>query len=290
MKNILINDTCIFILTYGRANNQKTLKMLKDFGVEIPIYLVCSDDDNQLQDYIKLYKDMVQVFNKKEVAEKTNTIKIIDTEKSVLYTRNYVFELARKLKYDYFIMLDDDYRYIYSLYYRFIGNKGKLSSKGMLHNMLCACVDFMRNTKNVDCMGLAQGGDMQSGLKCNLQKNYRRKIMNVYFCATAREFKFIGTMNDDVNTYTLLGLQGKLFFQIPFLVVQQIPTQTQKGGLTEMYLEHGTFKKSFCTKILAPAICKVAFLKDLGRIHHRINYKGMPRVISDKYYKNKKAI
>lgn len=114
--------------------------------------------------------------------------------------------------------------------------------------------------------------------------------MNVYFCATAREFKFIGTMNDDVNTYTLLGLQGKLFLQIPFLIVEQMRTQTQKGGLTEMYLEHGTFKKSFCTKILAPAICKVAFLRSVGRIHHRINYKGMPRVISDKYYKNKKAI
>lgn len=26
--------------------------------------------------------------------------------------------------------------------------------------MLCACVDFMRNTKNVDCMALAQGGDI----------------------------------------------------------------------------------------------------------------------------------
>ncbi|HCD73759.1 MAG TPA: hypothetical protein DEQ48_06020, partial [Helicobacter sp.] len=135
----------------------------------------------------------------------------------------------------------------------------------------------------IDCIALAQGGDMIGGV---YDKKYiKRKIMNVFFCATDRDFKFYGTMNDDVSTYTLLGARGKLFLQIPYLILEQCITQSQKGGLTDMYLEFGTYNKSMATKILLPSACIVEYSKKVGRIHHRINYNRMPKLISGNYKK-----
>ena len=41
-------DFAVFILTHGRADNVKTYKTLKRFGYTGTIYIICSDDDKQL--------------------------------------------------------------------------------------------------------------------------------------------------------------------------------------------------------------------------------------------------
>ena len=39
-----------------------------------------------------------------------------------------------------------------------------------------------------------------------------------FFCKTDRPFKFVGRMNDDVNTYVSLGDKGNLFFTVVDIV------------------------------------------------------------------------
>lgn len=54
-------------------------------------------------------------------------------------------------------------------------------------------------------------------------------------------FKFFGKINEDVNTYTLLGSRGNLFFQIPHVSLNQVTTQQSNGGMTDIYLDSGTY-------------------------------------------------
>lgn len=76
--------------------------------------------------------------------------------------------------------------------------------------------------------------------------------MNSLFCRTDCPIEFRGTMNEDVTTYTTLGSRGNLFFTICDICVLQLPTQSLAGGMTEAYLESGTYLKTFYSVMSMP--------------------------------------
>ena len=73
------------------------------------------------------------------------------------------------------------------------------------------------------------------------------------------------------------------------MTIQQIKTQANKGGLTDAYLDMGTYTKSFYAVMMNPSICKIAAMGDKHmRIHHKVAVKGMaPMIISGRYRKNR---
>jgi len=136
---------------------------------------------------------------------------------------------------------------------------------------------------------MAQGGDFIGAID-NGVKAYRfsrRKCMNSFFCSTERPFKFVGAMNEDVNTYTTLGSRGDLFFTIPPIMLNQGQTQKTKGGITEMYLRFGTFCKAFTTVMMMPGSTKVSMMRSNNpRIHHSIDWKAtVPCIINQRHKK-----
>jgi len=94
-------------------------------------------------------------------------------------------------------------------------------------------------------------------------------------------------MNDDVNTYVTLGHRGKLFFSFGNTCINQAETQSQAGGLTDMYLENGTYMKSFYTVMMCPSAVKISTLKDTYmRYHHKISWNHCtPKILSPRYQK-----
>ena len=111
--------------------------------------------------------------------------------------------------------------------------------------------------------------------------------MNSFFCKTEKPFVWKARMNDDVSTNPYNGQRGKLFFTINDVSVKQAETQTSSGGLTDMYLDLGTYIKSFYSIIVSPNCCKISTLgnNDL-RIHHKILWnKSCPKLIRERYRK-----
>jgi len=143
--------------------------------------------------------------------------------------------------------------------------------------------------KSINCKSLAfsQGGDFIGGESSSVwKKQLARKCMNSFICSTERPFKFVGAMNEDVNTYTTLGSRGELFFTIPLIQLTQKQTQSQSGGITDMYLKYGTYCKSFTTVINMPSSVKVSYQPQMGRLHHQISWKNtVPKIIDEKFKK-----
>lgn len=110
--------------------------------------------------------------------------------------------------------------------------------------------------------------------------------MNTFFCSTDRKFKFIGRINEDVNTYTFLGSTGNLFLTILNVSITQITTQHNAGGMTELYLDSGTYIKSFYTVMYCPSFVKVGIMQSVNqRLHHQISWEHAVPVILDEKYK-----
>lgn len=111
--------------------------------------------------------------------------------------------------------------------------------------------------------------------------------MNSFFCSTERPFKFMGRINEDVNAYTLLGSTGDLFLTIPNVSLKQTDTQSNDGGLTDIYLDQGTYVKSFYSVMFCPSSVKVGMLNtERSRLHHRVSWNNaIPVILNEKYKK-----
>lgn len=279
------NDFAVFILSHGRADRVYTVETLRKCGYSGEIYIIIDDTDKQSEEYYKRYGDHVIVFCKKDEAERSDVMDADNDMRIVLYARNSCHEIAKKLGLKYFLELDDDYTE-----FRFRKNvNGSLKSVYMRHidQVFEAMIDFLEKSGALT-VAMAQTGDMIGGMGSSVwKKQLARKAMNSFFCKTDRPFKFLGRINEDVNTYTLLGSQGELFFTVARMTLNQKDTQSNEHGLTDVYLKYGTYVKSFYTVMCMPSAAKIAMMGvNDKRIHHKILWdRCTPQIISDKYKK-----
>lgn len=269
-------DYCVFILTHGRPDNIITYKTLKRCGYTGRIYFVLDNEDATIDKYIGNFgKENIVVFDKKSMADKIDEGNNFDNRKVIVHARNACFDIARKLGYKYFIELDDDYTsFDYRIDTNSILNRGSIKPFKSADIIFKEIFQFYKNA-NFTTLALSQGGDFIGGIN-NGKSSYRfnkRKCMNSFFCSIDREFRFIGSLNEDVNAYTILGSRGQLFFTIPFTSLTQKSTQNNPGGMTEEYLLSGTYVKSFHTVLMHPSSVKIAMLQSSNpRLHHTIKW------------------
>lgn len=274
-----------FILSHGRPDNVQTYHFLASCGYTGVIYIVCDDTDSTLPQYRQKFGSKVLVFSKEAVADHMdlgdnfpNSGRISN---AVVYARNAVWGLAESLGVEYFIVLDDDY---FNFSYRPL-IEGKVVSRTIrnLDRVFRAMVDFLKATK-ASTVAMSQGGDHIGG--AGLVPRLTRKAMNSFVCETARPFKFFGRLNEDVSAYITLGNRGALFFTYWLLQLEQPHTQQNAGGMTDIYLDGGTYTKSFYSVLYAPSCVRVAYNSDMRRLHHQVNWtNAVPKIINETHRK-----
>jgi hypothetical protein len=273
-----------FILTHGRPNKVVTYTTLRKQGYTGKIYLIVDNEDSTLNEYLKNFGDEVIVFDKKEVAERIDTGDNTQERRAAVFARNANFDIARRLGIDYFLQLDDDYScfsYLFSsnLMYR------EKAVKHSLDKIFQIVLEYFINV-NALTIAFCQGGDLIGGSNNQMVKaiKIKRKAMNSFFCSIHRPFEFTMRFNDDVNMYIRYGNRGALIFTLYNVRIHQPVTQKIKGGMTEIYLEEGTYPKAFSSVMIAPSFVKVSVMSN--RIHHKIKWdNAVPCIIEEKYRK-----
>lgn len=280
------------ILSGSRPDRVVTASSLRKYGYTGPIRIVVDDLDPTVEQYQKQFgADSVIVFSKSEAAR---DVDVMDNEphlRGVVYARNQAFRIAKELGWTHFIMLDDDYndwRYCFDSAGRYNNPKVK-----RLDDVFGALASFLDQTP-VHTICLSQGGDLLGGPKShmmksiNLGRNGKRKAMNTFVCRTDRPFEFFGRINEDVNSYVMLGAQGTLMFTTNIVKINQFQTQTNEGGLTELYRDTGTYVKSFYTVVGAPSCVLVYPLTSkYPRWHHRVSWRNaVPKILPEQVRKS----
>lgn len=274
----------VFILTHRRSNKVVTTEALKKCGYTGKIIYVIDNQDDTKQDYFNRFgEENVYIFDKLKAADITDTMDNEIHQRGVVFARNIVWTIAEELGIDYFIVLDDDY----SEFRHLTNERGQAQHKSIrnLDKIFESMTTFLIESNSLTvCMG--QGGDYIGGTGFEKPK---RKAMNSFVCAKDRPFKFLGRINEDVNMYVTLGHKGKLMFSIMKIALNQVMTQTSSGGLTELYLDSGTYIKSFFSVMCHPSGVKVAMLRGQqhSRLHHRVDWnKTAPCILEQKYKKD----
>jgi len=275
-------DLAVFIMVHGRPERMKTYHTLRKQGYTGKIFLVADNLDETREKYKEIYKDEVLVFDKKKAAKEVDSGDNSGDLRSTLYSANTIPRLAKELGYKYFFIMCDDYD---TLNYKF-DSQLKYKSKKVknLDKLFTYFLEFYKSIP-AKSIAFAQGGDFIGGENSQLVKQFKmkRKAMNTFLCSTERPFKFLGRLNEDVTTYVRLGSTGDLFLTIPNAMINQATTMQVKGGLTDVYLEYGTYVKSFMSVMYNPSCIKIYQLGHTHkRIHHRINWnKAVPKILKE---------
>ena len=279
----MTDDFCIFILSHKRPNAVKTINTIERHGYEGDWYIVIDHEDG-LEEYEEIHgEDRVIYLDKDGALPGLDRGENFDIRGTPLYTRYQLWGLADELGYDYFMMLDDDYEYFQ---YRFDQHFNYASEKvENLNKYIDNAIEYL-DKAGLDTLTMAQGGDFIGGDESSMAQKVQtsRKAMNTFLCRTDAKFDFRGVLNDDVNTYIRAAQYGKLFLTVNFISVDQEQTQQDDGGLTDTYLEQGTYNKSFYTILYSPSCTSLSKLHDRAdsRVHHRISWRNaVPKIVPE---------
>lgn len=279
-----IDDFAVFILTHGRPDRIHTLKTLEKQGYTGDWYLIIDNEDKMADEYYKRYGDKVIMFDKKAISLTFDTADLSDDRRAIVYARNACFQIAKELGVKYFVEFDDDYT-SFNLRYP---KDGKLVARMLdnLDDIFEMMLDFLEDTQALTVC-FSQGGDHIGGLTGRWKKGLIRKVMNSFFCRTDRPFQFLGRVNEDVNTYTYLGSKGELMLTTTDLMLVQLQTQSNQGGMTDLYLDSGTYLKSFYTVMYMPSAVEI---REMGtanrRLHHHVKWNNcVPMILNERYKK-----
>ncbi|MCE8465872.1 hypothetical protein [Bacteroides nordii] len=280
-------DFVAFILTHGRAGSVITDKTLRKCGYTGPIVYVIDNEDRQVDKYKQKFHDVI-MFDKLSISKTFDEADNFEDRRSIVYARNACFDIAKELGYKYFIELDDDYD-TFSFTY---GRDGTVKQRTIkqLDRVFEAMVRFYEST-SILTVAMAQRGDFVGGKENDIIRGekLKRKAMNSFICSTDKSFHFVGRINEDVNTYTTLGSRGYLFLQVPHVALNQKQTQSNKGGMTDIYINQGTYVKSFYTVMMMPSSVKVGLMgnsMETKRLHHIINWNNtVPKIMKESFKK-----
>jgi len=272
-----------FILTHGRPEKVHTLAALRKHGYTGRVFIVVDDGDATREQYLEKFgAASVLVFSKAEIAATFDEGDNFRDRRSIVYARNACFSLARSVGARYFIQLDDDYTD-----FRFkVDPAGGFVDRAPIRDLdavFAALLEFYKRTPALS-VAMAQGGDFIGGRAGSFADGWglRRKCMNTFVCSIDRPFSFVGRINEDVNTYTETARRGGLFLTVPAVAIQQKQTQKTAGGMTELYLDAGTYVKSFYSVMYAPSCVRIAAMGSKHRrIHHRVDWGAAVPMILD---------
>ena len=223
------------------------------------------------------------VFSKDDYKGKFDKMDNFGNKACVVYARNAMWDIAKKIGLKYFAVADDDYT---AFEYRITSEGGYYSKRiKNINDVFNSYTDFLITSK-VDTVCFAQGGDFIGGKDNNKVANgfkVSRKMMNLYFFDVDKPIEFKGTINEDLTSSVTEGRTGRVILTSLMNSIVQRETQAQAGGLTEIYLELGTYVKSFYSVIAAPSCVKVALMgNNQARIHHQVTWKNaVPKIIRE---------
>jgi len=284
----MLDDFAVFILSHGRPDKVFTYKELLRGGYSGRIYIVIDNEDKTAEEYRKKYGEIVITFDKAKIAETFDEGDNFQDRRAVIYARNACFDIARDLGIKYFMQLDDDY---YEIRYQFNARNeyANFSLCLDLDNIFLSLLSFYKSIKCVT-VAISQTGDFIGGALGSYGKKLvlHRKAMNTFIFSADSDFRFFGRINEDVNGYTAHQNKGNLFFTVPNLAIDQKTTQKNSGGMSEMYLDSGTYIKSFYSVMYLPSAVKVGMMGESHRrLHHSIKWdNAVPAIISEQYRKS----
>lgn len=271
----------LFIPSYHRPDNIKTLRIMLKLGWDVKhIWVIIdseADDKAEYEAICAKYGCHLEVFDMGEARKRYDYVhRPSVARRSCGQARNMFQDIARKYGINFYIVQDDD---TIRLEYKPFAKYKRAAISEDLFKVVYSIKDMMERRK-IGLFGLSQTGDC---FQVPCTKLIRYKVMNFSFYYLPYIYRGErGVQDEDTSMY--VGLLNEGYFTgscADGLVLGQMPSAQQKGGLTDLYKENKLVNKALVCPIQFPsAIWAERQVMNGGRLHHRIDYRYlMPKVM-----------
>ncbi len=278
--------TKIFIPSYHRANDLKTVYYLRKIGWEMQdVYVFLDSEADDIDKYEAAQREYgfhLEVFDMEEARRRYDYVhRPSVSRRSVGQARNMFQDFAKREGIQNYCVMDDDTT---GFQLKMRGVHVGMSRGGQVRRAIEEVAKFVEKHR-IGLFGLPQSGDFYGSLKRNL---WIRKVMNCSVYDT--RYIYRGERGIlDVDTNMFVGIHNAGLFtgsMADGVTLQQRQSAQSKGGLTDLYHECKLFLKAMIAPIQFPSAIWAEKQKMNGnRIHHRIDY----RYLAPKLLKVKKS-
>lgn len=275
----------VFILSHKRANRVETFDTLRNAGYTGEIFIVVDDADPQLDVYTHRFSECLLVFNKQEMKAITDTVTNIKKDSSPVYARNFIEQYANNMKYDAYIVMDDD---VTNLRYRYLDN-GVARSQSLKYNLdivLTSYIDYLLHA-NIATLSFATvmvyaGGVHSEADEVRLASH--RYTCQIHMRNLSFPVEWMSLANNDSISANNTAKVGYLWWALPFIVYDSPKMNTLPGGMKEVYDAVNEFSRAFMATVVSPSVCRVGCSKDRLAIKRDLK-TAYPMIISSRWKK-----
>lgn len=273
----LINT--VYIISKGRPRC-RTARTLEKMGYPGEWFIVCGSNDETIDDYRRNWGDHVIEFDWYDEITRTDPLDNFgfeDMASGACPARNATRRISRDRGELRHWQFDDDYT--------------------AFKRVNSAC------TKNVP---FEDGGDFEEWLLRLATLGLDAGLKNIGFPPASEAFPYLGLtfgkrvfnahnmpsddlfepwvarMNDDTINAINVYRHGGFEMSLRCMSMNMPPTQSESGGLTDIYKAEGTVRKSAYPVLLAPNAAKLVI--KFGRYHHKVDWQQLvPKVLHGRW-------
>lgn len=273
--------TTIYIISKGRPQCRSAV-MLTEMRYPGNWFIVCGTNDETVGEYIERWgEDRVLIFDWEEEVQHTQLLDNFGVEKmgsGASPVRNAVIRISKERGELRHWQLDDDYEHFY------ISNPHNMTHKRVDGKMLFRWFNLLG--RYAQATGMSNVGVGLGASRGAIPENWfgiQKRVFNVHCLASGFSEEWRGRMNDDVINALDTYRKGRCEMSFCFMQVCMALTQSEEGGLTEMYRELGTVRKTAYAVLVSP---KVKLVVRFGRFHHKVQWSRIAvKIINEKWKK-----
>lgn len=277
--------TChIFIPSYHRPHNIKTVNYFERIGW--PVKKLTVFIDSEADDRLEYRQEAEErgfnlvVFDMQEARERYDYVhRPSPALRSAGQARNMFQDYAKDKSIDFYCVQDDD-----TVLFQ-IRPFGKYFRQANFNDIdtTFTMIEMMMKKWRIGLFGLSQTGEMFEKFS---NVALRNKVMNCSFYLPELIYRAErGVQDDDTSMFVNVMNEGLFCASLRTgLVLNQVSSVTQEGGLTDLYKECQLLNKSLVCPIQLPSCITATRQRKIGnRLHHKIASRYLyPKIVKGK--------
>jgi len=272
----------VYIISKGRPQCV-TAETLSRINYPGEWFIVCGNNDETLPEYQKKWGDKVLVFDwYKEIkyTDPMDNFGFKDKASGACPVRNATVRISRERGEKRHWQFDDDYFTFYA--YNPLLKKNKSINGKILYEKMKIISEFGYTAKinNVGfCLQTIEAVPKD-------RYKFRKRVFNAHNLPSTEDLfvPWVGRMNDDLINAINVWRKGGKEFQFLFTQIGMQVSQQTAGGLTELYKQDGTVRKTAYAIMACPVATRLVV--KFGRYHHSLDIKKItPKIIREEFKK-----
>lgn len=273
----------IYIISKGRPQCH-TARTLVQMNYPGEWFIVCGNNDDTIPQYQERWgKDKILIFDWTEEVKQSDLLDNFGVEtmsSGAVPVRNATRKIALSRGELRHWQFDDDY-----VMFRHISKdltKNETIHDGAFFEQELLKISTFAHTAKLSNAGFCLGMEAFP----EMVKTYSKRVFNAHNLPTdpGLFMTWRGRMNDDlINALEVYHL-GKREMSFKFMTMLLAPTQSEKGGNSDIYELSGTVRKTAYAVLIDPYAVKLTIR--FGRYHHKVDWRKVsPKLIRETYAK-----